>query len=902
MEKAMKKILTPIYAFLMIIGLQACSDNDEILPDTSAPPPPVTTVVDAAVSAGNFTTLVAALQATGLDATLADPTGTYTVFAPTDDAFALLGQDTIDSLLADTDTLASILTYHVLGTEVDAAGAIAAAGTRVTTLNGKDIAISVSGSTVYINGSTVAATDITTDNGIIHVIDAVLIPPADAGTPTANIVDTAVAAGDFTTLVAALQATGLDAVLADESAEFTVFAPTDAAFEMVGEETINTLLANPDVLSDILLQHVVAGSVDSITAYSLNGVNAITASGAEIAIGLNTTDDLPTFGGANVVMTDIYTTNGIIHVIDMVIVGDVEIPEPAQSIVDVAVEAGSFTTLVAALQATGLDTVLADPTAEFTVFAPTDAAFALLPEGTVEALLADTDTLSNILLYHVISGATILQDAAVTVAQSGENTVGMANMQDAALSLGGSTLYINQSAVSAANVMADNGVIHVVDQVILPPAMRGEPTETIVDIAVGNPDFSTLVTALSAAGLVDTLADETATFTVFAPTDAAFAKIEGGALAALVADVPALTDILLSHVIAGAEVNSVAAYAANGAEVTTASGGDATVALTNFTQVVDDAMTAVAYDAMNQRLIGGGGSAQPGFTLYTFDGDLTTGGSVCNDGCATNWPPVTVADAMSATGVPGLGTIIRDDASIQVTYLGRPLYYFAGDSAAGEANGQGAGDVWYQVDQEQVALQVEGSNVIVKDIYATNGVIHVIDTVITSVMVPEPNPAADLIGTWRITPQEGSLGVGPTQGDISWWNIPAEGVTIRACFFDDDYIFNEDGTFQNVLGADTWLEAWQSTPGEECGAPVAPHDGSGSYTWTYDNMASTITIDGTGGYLGIPKAVNAGEIGNNVAEAPASVTYLVTALSATQMTIDIEAGAGVWWRFEMTKQ
>ncbi|MEL0068737.1 MAG: fasciclin domain-containing protein, partial [Gammaproteobacteria bacterium] len=270
----MKKILTPIYAILMIFGLQACSDNDEILPDYTPPPPPTTTVVDAAVAAGNFTTLVAALQATGLDATLADPTGTFTVFAPTDDAFALLGQDTIDSLLADPDTLAAILTYHVLGTEVDAAGAIAAAGTRVTTVNGKDIAISVSGSTVYINGSTVAATDITTDNGIIHVIDAVLIPPADVGTPTANIVDTAVAAGDFTTLVAALQTTGLDAVLADESAEFTVFAPTDAAFEMVGEETINTLLANPDVLSDILLQHVVAGSVDSITAYSLNGVNA----------------------------------------------------------------------------------------------------------------------------------------------------------------------------------------------------------------------------------------------------------------------------------------------------------------------------------------------------------------------------------------------------------------------------------------------------------------------------------------------------------------------------------------------------------------------------------------------------------------------------------------------------
>ena len=106
------------------------------------------------------------------------------------------------------------------------------------------------------------------------------MPPAARGEATSNIVETAVAAGNFTTLVAALQATGLDAVLANESNTYTVFAPTDAAFAMLGGQTINTLLANPDVLSTILLQHVVEGEVDSVTAYTLNGKQATSASGA----------------------------------------------------------------------------------------------------------------------------------------------------------------------------------------------------------------------------------------------------------------------------------------------------------------------------------------------------------------------------------------------------------------------------------------------------------------------------------------------------------------------------------------------------------------------------------------------------------------------------------------------
>jgi uncharacterized surface protein with fasciclin (FAS1) repeats len=334
-------------------------------------------------------------------------------------------------------------------------------------------------------------------------------------------------------------------------------------------------------------------------------------------------------------------------------------------------------------------------------------------------------------LYHVVSGAAVLQDAAVAKAQSDDKMVSMANEQMASLSLSGSTLYINKSAVSAANVVADNGVIHVVDQVILPPTAKDEPTMSIVDVAVANPDFSTLVAALTAADLVSTLADENATFTVFAPTNAAFAKIDATVLSGLLADTDALSSVLLKHVIGGAEINSLGAYAANGAMVETAGGDNVSISLVNFTQVSNDETDEVAYDASNEMLIGGMNSSQSGFTVYVFDNDLGTSGSECNDACATNWPPVLVTDA-EVDNIPGLSMVERDDGSMQASYLGRPLYFFAGDSAAGDMMGQGVNDVWWTVKQEQVSLQVQGSNVTTTDIYTTNGVIHVIDTVITN--------------------------------------------------------------------------------------------------------------------------------------------------------------------------
>lgn len=713
--------------FAAVLTLQGCGSGTE----NHKPAPAPQSIVDVASADGRLTDFILALETTGLDTTLSDMDSKFTVFAPTDDAFALLGQDVIDLLFTfGIDTLSDILTYHVISGEVDSSAAISSAGSLVEMVNGDSVGLSLDGENLLVNTATVILVDVAADNGVIHVIDAVLMPPADKGTPTMNIVDTAVAAGDFGTLVTALQAAGLDATLADETQFFTVFAPTDAAFAMIDPETLNLLIADTDALSSVLLQHVVSGEVNSVTAYTLNGSSATTASGAAIPVAINTELDTLTFGGATVQTTDIYTTNGIIHVIDTVVIADVELPTPPASIVDVAVSNGSFTTLVAALQATGLDTVLDDQESTFTVFAPTDAAFALLGQDTIDALLADPDTLKDILLYHVISGSEILQDAAITVAQSESNKVDMANERQTALTLADSKLYINKSAVSLADVMADNGVIHVVDQVILPPPAVTDSTQTIVDIALADENFSTLVAALTAADLVTTLSDETATFTVFAPTNAAFDKIEDTALADLLADTDALTDVLLKHVISGATIDSVSAYAANGGVVTSIGNDSLGVSLVDFTKTTNGDSDEVAYDSASQRLVGGTNSTNPGFTLYAFDSDLGSAGSTCNDSCATNWPPVLVTDGEVAN-ISGLSLVTRDDGSSQAAYKGRPLYFYSGDTEASVTSGQSVSG-WWKVGQEQVALQVQGSNVTSVDIYASNGILHVIDTVITA--------------------------------------------------------------------------------------------------------------------------------------------------------------------------
>ena len=166
-----------------------------------------------------------------------------------------------------------------------------------------------------------------------------------------------------------------------------------------------------------------------------------------------------------------------------------------------------------------------------------------------------------------------------------------------------------------------------------------------------------------------------------------------------------------------------------------------------------------------------------------------------------------------------------------------------------------------------------------------------------------------LSGYWKLAPVAGALGVGPSAGDYSWWSNTEGDVTTRACLFDDQYVFNADGSFQNMLGseynyaAETWLEPWQGVDPEACGAPVAPHDGTNAATWSVDEAAGTITVSGSGAYLGLAKVHNGGEDGAPVGD---MITYNYS-LSDDGNSMDVtisgfNAGVpGATWIFKMVR-
>ncbi len=317
-----------MFAILLVVAslvMAACAPAATPTPPTATPiPEPTATpepmlkdIVDTAVADGRFTTLVAAVGAAELVDTLKGE-GPFTVFAPTDDAFAALPAGTVDELLKpeNKQKLTDILLYHVVSGKVMAADVTAL--TSATTVLGKDVAIKVDMGNVYINDAKVIITDIETSNGVIHVIDAVLLPPAEDAVMDKNtIVDIAVADGRFTTLVAALTAAELVETLSGEG-PFTVFAPTDDAFAALPAGTLDSLLLpeNKQQLTDILLYHVVSGKVMAADVVTLT--SAPTVLGKDVTI---TVKDGNVFlnDTVQIIITDIEASNGVIHVIDAVL-------------------------------------------------------------------------------------------------------------------------------------------------------------------------------------------------------------------------------------------------------------------------------------------------------------------------------------------------------------------------------------------------------------------------------------------------------------------------------------------------------------------------------------------------------------------------------------------------------
>jgi len=288
----------------------------------SAPAPYVATVpvadgtiVETAVAAGNFKTLVAAVQAAELVDTL-NGKGPFTVFAPTDEAFAKLPKGTLEMLLKPENKakLAAILTYHVVPGSVKAADVVKLK--NAATVQGQRVDIKVDAGKVMVDGANVVATDVACSNGVIHVIDTVILPV------DGTIVDVAAKNGSFNTLVAAVKAAGLVETLSGKG-PFTVLAPTDAAFAKLPAGTLEMLLKpeNKKQLVDILTYHVVPG----VAAYSDQVVKMSqvpTVLGTPINV--TVTDGKVRLNDSNVVATDVEASNGVIHVVDTVILPTVK--------------------------------------------------------------------------------------------------------------------------------------------------------------------------------------------------------------------------------------------------------------------------------------------------------------------------------------------------------------------------------------------------------------------------------------------------------------------------------------------------------------------------------------------------------------------------------------------------
>ena len=333
-----------------LIALSACgSDGDDATETTDAPTEEVTeevteeaaevgTIVDVAVANGSFNTLVAAVTAADLAETLSSE-GPFTVFAPTDDAFAALPEGLVDALLLpeNKDTLTKILTYHVVSGEVFAADI---SDGDVATVEGQTVELSTADG-VTVNGANVIIADVPASNGVIHAIDAVLLPPdvdaaallapaeeemveeemTEEAAEVGTIVDVAAANGSFNTLVAAVTAADLAGTLSSEG-PFTVFAPTDDAFAALPEGLVGALLLpeNKDVLVQILTYHVVAGEV---FAADISDGDVATVEGQTVEL---STADGVTVNGASVLIADVPADNGVIHAIDAVLVpSDVDV-------------------------------------------------------------------------------------------------------------------------------------------------------------------------------------------------------------------------------------------------------------------------------------------------------------------------------------------------------------------------------------------------------------------------------------------------------------------------------------------------------------------------------------------------------------------------------------------------
>ncbi|MGF1554762.1 fasciclin domain-containing protein [Paucihalobacter sp.] len=462
--KIISKMLKFVAVFLLVVGIQSCSNDD----DNNVVDPGPQNIVQLAVATPSLSNLVAALQAADGDlvAVLSGP-GPFTVLAPTNDAFAAFLSDNGFNSLNDvpTDVLSQILLNHVIAGDVLSTDLVAAgsgyASTSATGAGGRNLSIyyNTSNGVRFNNAGSVTSADIDASNGTIHIVDGVI------GLP--SIVDHAAANPSFSTLVGALSSANLvDAV--NGFTEGTVLAPVNSAFEELDA------IPTGEALSQVLLNHVVATNVfsdnliDAVTGYA--NTLATGPGGNNLSLYYNTSDGVVFNGASEVAVADVVATNGVIHAVDAVIL--------PPTIATFATTNSALNSLVAALQLadTGTPTVpwietVSDASAgPFTVFAPTNGAFADLlleldPSGNTALGDLAPATVDAVLLMHVV-GANVqssgLPNGSVTTL--GGNI--MAN--NTAFTLTDPNGRVSDIVTTLVDIQGVNGVVHVIDKVILP--------------------------------------------------------------------------------------------------------------------------------------------------------------------------------------------------------------------------------------------------------------------------------------------------------------------------------------------------------------------------------------------------------------------------------------------------
>ncbi|XP_063399724.1 transforming growth factor-beta-induced protein ig-h3-like [Mytilus trossulus] len=451
------------------------------------------------LQANNNSRLIQYATACGLADTILG--GTYTIFAPTDAAFDALGTE--KELLSDKTVLTTILLYHLTNGVIrrsDAQNEL-----KVESVAGLKVRFNIYYNKAFlIEGAKISKFDLNATNGIVHVIDKVMVPP------TGGIVDLVSGNNDLSIFMALCKRANITGVL--QSDPLTVFAPTNAAFDKLSQRISTRIHDDLTILKELLEFHLVPHTEYSPGLFNREQIRTLDLKSELLKLSVSGLRGLNMFRYCCIFLAVHCVLGG--------------------NLIEV-LQANGESRLIKYATACGLaDTILGGT---FTIFAPTNAAFDAI--GTEQELLSDKTVLTTILLYHLTNGVIRSTDAKneLTV----ESVAGLKIRFN--IYPHNKAVTVEGAKISKFDLNASNGIVHVIDKVLIPP------TGEIVDLVSGNKDLGTLLSLVQKANITGIIQRDP--LTVFAPTNAAFSRLPANVLSRLNSDTGLLKEVLEYHLV-----------------------------------------------------------------------------------------------------------------------------------------------------------------------------------------------------------------------------------------------------------------------------------------------------------------------------------------------------------------